>query len=60
MFKPFNATVVGSVDFVEVHVEQAYAEDGEPIAAMAVLTPIMEVHITKEQAMQFFGLVSPA
>ena len=56
-YKPFNATVLGSTDFVDTHVVHAKNDLLDHIPAMAILTPIMEIHITKEQAMAFFGLV---
>lgn len=57
MFKAFTAKVVGSVDFITIDVAQGVAEDGELIAVMNIITPIMDVQITREQAMEFFGLV---
>ena len=57
MFKDFTAKVVGSVAFTEAYVAQAISEDGEHLAVMNIITPIMDVHITREQAMEFFGLV---
>lgn len=53
----FYASVLGSNDFTEVLVKRTHDDDGKPLDVMAVLTPTMEIHITCEQAMKFFGLV---
>lgn len=55
MAKPFLASVVGSNECTERYIGVYLNAELQPV--MSVLSAGMEIHITREQAMEFFGLV---